>query len=38
MIAVYNTQGIRVADSMDQVKTNGIYIVRTDRGSFKTLK
>lgn len=38
VIAVYNTQGIRVADNMNQVKTPGIYIVRTDRGSFKTIK
>lgn len=38
VIAVYNTQGIRVADTMDDVNAHGIYIVRTTGGSFKMQK
>lgn len=37
-LAVYNSQGIRVADTLDSVSDNGIYIVRTDKGTYKTQK
>lgn len=36
--AVYNMQGIRVADTLDDVNAHGVYIVRTAGGSYKMMK